>query len=122
MLKQVQHDVIFNSNHFHTLAVDLKEKIMNPFPNTQTETDIEEEILRAEKQLNEIIIYNDDFNTFQFVIDTLVKVCGHEPLQAEQCTLMIHYNGKCSVKRGEYKKLRPLCENILERGLTAEIQ
>lgn len=94
---------------------------MNPFPNTLTETDIEEEILRAEKKLNELVIYNDDFNTFDYVIDTLVRVCGHDALQAEQCTLMIHYNGKCSVKRGEFKKLRPLCENILERGLTAEI-
>lgn len=94
---------------------------MNPFPETITETDIEEEILRAEKKQNELVIYNDDFNTFDYVIDTLIKVCGHEPLQAEQCTLMIHYNGKCSVKTGDYKKLRPLCENILERGLTAEI-
>lgn len=94
---------------------------MNPFPQTITETDIEEEILRAEKKQNELVIYNDDFNSFDYVIDTLIKVCGHEPLQAEQCTLMIHYNGKCSVKRGEFKKLRPLCENILERGLTAEI-
>ncbi len=94
---------------------------MNPFPETITETDIEEEILRAEKKQNELVIYNDDFNTFDYVIDTLIKVCGHEPLQAEQCTLMIHYNGKCSVKTGDYKKLLPLCENILERGLTAEI-
>lgn len=94
---------------------------MNPFPETITETDIEEEILRSEKKLNELVIYNDDFNTFDYVIDTLIRVCGHDPLQAEQCTLMIHYNGKCAVKRGEFKKLRPLCENILERGLTAEI-
>ncbi len=94
---------------------------MNPFPETITETDIEEEILRAEKKQNELVIYNDDFNTFDYVIDTLVRVCGHDVLQAEQCTLMIHYNGKCSVKRGEFKKLRPLCENIQERGLTAEI-
>lgn len=94
---------------------------MNPFPETSTETDIEEEILRADKKQNELVIYNDDFNTFNYVIDTLIRVCGHDALQAEQCTLMIHYNGKCSVKRGEFKKLRPLCENILERGLTAEI-
>lgn len=94
---------------------------MNLFPQTLTETDIEEEILRSEKKLNELVIYNDDFNTFDYVIDTLVRICGHDALQAEQCTLMIHYNGKCSVKRGEFKKLRPLCENILERGLTAEI-
>ena len=94
---------------------------MNPFPETSTETDIEEEILRADKKQNELVIYNDDFNTFDYVIDTLIRVCGHDALQAEQCTLMIHYNGKCSVKRGEFKKLRPLCENILDRGLTAEI-
>lgn len=94
---------------------------MNTHPETIIETDIEEEILRTEKKLNELVIYNDDFNTFEHVINTLIQVCGHDVLQAEQCTLIIHYNGKCSVKKGEYKELRPLCENILERGITAKI-
>ena len=93
--------------------------------NTSTETlilpDIEEEILRVGKKQNDIIIHNDDVNTFQFVIETLVEVCDHNPLQAEQCALIIHHNGKCGVKRGDYKNLKPLCENLLERGLSAEI-
>ena len=57
---------------------------MNIFPDTTPQTDIEEEILRAEKELNEIVVYNDDFNTFDFVIETLMKYCNHEPEQAAQ--------------------------------------
>ncbi|HEU4788776.1 MAG TPA: ATP-dependent Clp protease adaptor ClpS [Flavobacterium sp.] len=70
---------------------------------------------------NEIIVYNDDVNTFDHVIDTLVRVCGHTPIQAEQCSLIVHYNGKCTVKTGEYDKLRVQCSRLLEAGLTAEI-
>ncbi len=73
----------------------------------------------AEKQ---IVLYNDDFNTFGFVTETLIQVLGHEPIQAEQCTYLIHYKGKCAVKNGEYEKLVPYCSALLERGLTAEIE
>lgn len=70
---------------------------------------------------NEIIVYNDDVNTFDHVIDTLVRVCGHTPIQAEQCSLIVHFNGKCTVKTGEYDKLKVQCTRLLEAGLTAEI-
>lgn len=70
---------------------------------------------------NKIILYNDDVNTFDFVIETLVRVCGHELLQAEQCAYLVHYSGKCDVKSGTYKELKPLCSALLDRGLTAEI-
>ena len=69
----------------------------------------------------EIIIYNDDVNTFDFVIDALIDVCDHEPLQAEQCTMLIHYKGKCGVKTGSYEDLKPRCSKLLEMGLSAEI-
>jgi ATP-dependent Clp protease adaptor protein ClpS len=69
-----------------------------------------------------LILYNDDVNTFEFVTDSLIKVCGHDPLQAEQCTYLVHYTGKCAVKNGTFKQLRPLCEALLERGLTARIE
>ncbi|SVA61132.1 uncharacterized protein METZ01_LOCUS113986, partial [marine metagenome] len=49
---------------------------------------------------NEIILYNDDINTFEHVIKTLIAVCDHTPQQAEQCSLIVHYKGKCSVKSG----------------------
>ncbi len=70
---------------------------------------------------NEIIIYNDDVNTFDHVIDTLMRVCSHTPEQAEQCSLIIHYNGKCTVKTGTLDKLKPQCSQLLDAGLSAEI-
>jgi ATP-dependent Clp protease adaptor protein ClpS len=70
---------------------------------------------------NEIIVYNDDVNTFDHVIDTLIRVCEHTPEQAEQCSLIVHYNGKCTVKTGVFEKLKPQCTQLLEAGLSAEI-
>lgn len=76
---------------------------------------------KTESQKN-LILYNDDVNTFDFVIESLIKVCKHDAIQAEQCTFLVHYAGRCSVKTGTYKKLKPLCEALLERGLSAEIE
>jgi ATP-dependent Clp protease adaptor protein ClpS len=70
---------------------------------------------------NEIIVYNDDVNTFDHVIDTLVKVCKHTSEQAEQCSILIHYKGKCTVKTGTFDELEPQCSKLLEAGLSAEI-
>ena len=70
---------------------------------------------------NEIVIFNDDVNTFDHVIETLIKVCSHSSEQAEQCSLIIHYVGKCTVKTGTLKELVPQCSQLLEAGLSAEI-
>jgi ATP-dependent Clp protease adaptor protein ClpS len=70
---------------------------------------------------NEIVMYNDDVNTFDHVIETLMKVCKHSSEQAEQCSLIVHYNGKCTVKTGPIKELTPQCLQLLEAGLSAEI-
>lgn len=70
---------------------------------------------------NEIVVYNDDVNTFDHVIATLVHICDHTPIQAEQCSLIVHFNGKCTVKTGEYDKLKIQCTRLLEAGLSAEI-
>jgi ATP-dependent Clp protease adaptor protein ClpS len=69
-----------------------------------------------------IVLFNDDVNTFDHVIETLVRVCDHEPLQAEQCALLVHYTGKCEVKSGELTDLLPKCSALLDAGLSAEIQ
>ncbi len=84
---------------------------------------IQEELnVLAEKTgKHEIILYNDDVNTFDFVIDSLISVCDHTFEQAEQCTILVHYKGKCAVKTGEYKDLEPRCTRLLELGLSAEI-
>jgi len=71
--------------------------------------------------LNEIVLFNDNVNTFDHVISTLVEVCGHSFEQAEQCSLIVHYKGKCTVKTGEYSELEPRCTKLLEAGLSAEI-
>ena len=70
----------------------------------------------------DLIIYNDDVHTFDFVIQTLIDVCNHDAIQAEQCTHIIHYNGKCGVKRGTFSELKPKCEALLEKGLSATIE
>ncbi len=74
------------------------------------------------KRYNQIVLFNDDVNTFDHVIDTLISVCDHEPLQAEQCAMLVHYKGKCTVKTGDYKDLEPRCTALLDAGLSAEIQ
>ena len=71
---------------------------------------------------NEIILYNDDVNTFDHVINTLISVCDHTLEQAEQCSLIVHYKGKCSVKTGSYSDLKPMCTELLQAGLSAEIE
>lgn len=69
-----------------------------------------------------LVLYNDDVNTFDFVTESLIKVCKHDSIQAEQCTYLVHFAGKCSVKTAHYQKLKPMCEALLERGLTAKIE
>ena len=89
--------------------------------STQEEVLEKKKVESKESKLHEIILYNDDFNTFDHVIETLIIVCDHTPVQAEQCSLLVHYKGKCAVKTGTYKDLEPRCGKLLEEGLTAEI-
>jgi|TARA_B110000238_G_scaffold72048_1_gene79134 ATP-dependent Clp protease adaptor protein ClpS len=70
---------------------------------------------------NEIILHNDDVNTFEHVIKTLIEVCDHSAEQAEQCSLIVHYKGKCGVKSGPISDLKPRCTKLLQAGLSAEI-
>lgn len=86
---------------------------LDPEIETLTELDAEKE--------HEIMLYNDDVNTFTHVIETLIRVCEHSQQQAEQCTILVHYSGKCVVKTGTYSDLEPRCTLLLEAGLSAEI-
>jgi ATP-dependent Clp protease adaptor protein ClpS len=88
-----------------------------------TKEKVKEEVLvdTLEQSLNEIVLYNDDVNTFDHVIDTLVYACEHTTEQAEQCAILVHYKGKCTVKTGVYDELEPRCSMLLEAGLSAEI-
>lgn len=89
---------------------------------TETETNSLVKNKEQIKKSKNIILYNDDVNSFEFVIETLVEICKHAPQQAEQCAYLVHYVGKCSVKTDEFEKLKPLCTELLNRGLTAEIE
>ncbi len=71
--------------------------------------------------VNDLVVFNDDFNTFDHVIKTLIRVCKHTPEQAEQCTWLIHYKGKCAVKSGSMDELKPMREAIVEAGIDARI-
>lgn len=89
-----------------------------------TSVEIEEEIDIAEllTDTQKLVIYNDDVNTFDFVIECLMDICKHEAIQAEQLTLLIHYKGKAIVKEGEFKKLEPMCTALTDKGLSAVIE
>lgn len=84
-----------------------------------TEVDVMEAIETTD--LMDLVVFNDDFNTFEHVIETLVRVCKHSNEQAEQCTILIHYKGKCAVKKGTFDFLKPFREAICEAGIDARI-
>ena len=90
---------------------------------TEVEVEVKEQVEVDVKSTDskDLIIYNDDVNTFDHVIESLVKVCKHEIIQAEQCTWIIHYNGKCAVKKGSMDELTPMRRAMSERGIDAKI-
>ncbi|WP_205499697.1 MULTISPECIES: ATP-dependent Clp protease adaptor ClpS [Hymenobacteraceae] len=83
----------------------------------------QEDVLLLEEttDMRELVVYNDDVNTFEHVINTLVQVCRHTQEQAEQCTMLIHYKGKCTVKLGTFTELLTMCTAIHDRGISADI-
>ena len=85
---------------------------------------VQEEVLVEEAvgANHEIVLHNDDVNTFDFVIECLVNVCKHDTLQAEQCALLVHYTGKATVKSGDYDKLVPMKTALTDRGLSATVE
>lgn len=86
-----------------------------------TQTQYFEETLVVETLEKTIVVFNDDVNTFEHVIETFVDILSHSAEQAEQCAWIIHTKGKCKVKNGDYEELEPLCSAILNRGISAEI-
>lgn len=91
----------------------------DPYPYIEESEVLVEDLIDIES--NDLIVYNDEFNTFDHVIKILMKVCKHTNEQAEQCAITIHYRGKCAVKKGSITELKPMCEAILDAGIQAEI-
>ncbi len=75
----------------------------------------------VDQEEHELVVFNDDINTFDHVTKVLIKVCKHSQEQAEQCTLIIHYKGKCAVKKGTARDLKPMCQSILDAGIQAAV-
>ena len=88
----------------------IKEKQKTDIKNKEKHSDVKN-----------LILFNDDVNTFDFVIETLIEVCGHNSAQAEQCALIAHFKGKCSVKSGDYSELKSLCNKMTQKKLSVEI-
>jgi ATP-dependent Clp protease adaptor protein ClpS len=90
--------------------------------NIETLTLDEVDVLEDDTFSFQLIVWNDDINSFEWVIKTLVDVCKHEIEQAEQCTMLIHFKGKCSVKSGPYDDLKLMCDGITDRGIGATVE
>lgn len=97
---------------------------MSSISHTNTMVQEAEKVLEAVRTDNSftLIVWNDSVNTFDWVISSLVEICGHTVEQAEQCAWIIHYKGKYAVKQGSQKKLSPMREGLVDRGISATIE
>ena len=91
-------------------------------PKHAEQEDVDVDVLTAPEEPCSLIVWNDEVNTFEWVIETLMEVCGHSAEQAEQCAYIIHYKGKYAVKYGSYDDLKPQCDAITDRGIGATIE
>jgi len=89
---------------------------------TKTYEEAEVDVLTDIEKQYHIVVWNDEVNTFEWVIDTLVEICGHSPEQAEQCALLIHTQGKYAVQQGNFEDLKPKRDAIVDRGIGATIE
>jgi ATP-dependent Clp protease adaptor protein ClpS len=87
----------------------------------QPHKDLNEETDQKKSKERFLVLHNDDYHTFDYVIDALVEICDHDIIQAEQCTLLIHYKGKCDVKKGSFSYLRPMKRALSQKDLKATI-
>ena len=95
---------------------------MKGIPQNKPVEEWEEEVLVADAEAFSLVVWNDDVNTFEWVIKALMEICEHSAEQAEQCALIIHMKGKYAVKQGDYDILKPMREAIVERGINATIE
>ena len=90
--------------------------------DTSTKQWQDTDVLTSVEEPCNLIVWNDEVNTFEWVIDTLMEICGHSHEQAEQCAYIIHYQGKYAVKKGNYDELKPKCDAITDRGIGATVE
>lgn len=93
--------------------------VFQNIPNKENEEEVS--VLSSTEAMHKLVLHNDDFNIFDFVIESLMEVCAHTLEQAEQCTFLVHYKGKCTVKTGNLELIQPMHKKLLLRGLSSEI-
>jgi ATP-dependent Clp protease adaptor protein ClpS len=96
--------------------------MFNTIPGYNEESEIDVLLKSTNDEDYELVLYNDDYNTFEHVINCLVKYCKHDIYQAEQCAWIVHSKGKCVVKSGQYTLLEPLCTALCDQGLSAQVE
>lgn len=89
--------------------------------STKEKTSVDNLIKDKEVEIRNLVLYNDDFNTFDFIIESLIDVCKHDYLQAENCALIAHYKGMCKIKKGTVDEIRPMYVEMTSRQITVEI-
>lgn len=94
---------------------------MGKNPNTGHRPELEGLLDSKSEEGRHLILHNDDVNSFDYVIETLIKVCEMDSVQAEQCTYLVHYKGKCDIKKGALSVLKPYKEALIDKGLEATI-
>jgi ATP-dependent Clp protease adaptor protein ClpS len=94
---------------------------MKPKIDTENKPELDGQVAEDLSEGRFLILHNDDVHSFDYVIDSLIAVCQMETTQAEQCTYLVHYKGKCDVRKGAFDKLKPFREGLIERGLNATI-
>jgi ATP-dependent Clp protease adaptor protein ClpS len=104
------------------MDINLFEKniTMNTNPIWREETDVA--LMEDQSNQHVLILFNDDYNTFDHVIQSLIEICNHTTEQAEQCAWLVHFKGKCEVKTGSLKVLEKYCSMLLNRGLSAKVK
>ena len=118
-----QGGFVHSKMKFIIFVIQLKQRINSWVMKHGYQEEVLTEVLEAIEttEVVDLVVFNDDYNTFVHVIETLIKVCRHTPEQAEQCTLIIHHKGKCAVKSGTFDFLKPMREAICEVGIDARI-
>lgn len=96
--------------------------MLKEIPNIQTDSREEMDVLTLTEDTCHLVVWNDEVNTFEWVIETLMEICGHSHEQAEQSAYIIHFHGKYAVKNGSYDDLKPPCDAITERGINATVE
>ncbi|MEI8280171.1 MAG: ATP-dependent Clp protease adaptor ClpS [Bacteroidota bacterium] len=109
-----------------SVFINIKSKapfMSSAYPDAHVEYETQERVKKnvVIEQVHNLIVWNDEVNTFDWVISSLMEVCDHTTDQAEQCAIIIHHQGKYAVRKGGFDTLRPMCEALIDRGIQATI-